>query len=131
MAEEKQPKIISMFPLPTPEKGLPYSSYYRKGGRFGPHNQHHYQNQAALFHPENIIFMTYFNAGLRVFDISEPYDPREVGYFVPTDPKERRGLWPTTLVTQFEDVIVDKRGYIYCTDKNHGLFILKYTGKLS
>jgi sugar lactone lactonase YvrE len=33
---------------------------------------------------------------------------------------------PTSLVTQIEDVVVDRRGYIYCTDKNHGLFVLRY-----
>jgi hypothetical protein len=31
-------------------------------------------------------------------------------------------------VTQFEDVLVDARGYVYCTDKNHGLFVLRVTG---
>ena len=47
----------------------------------------------------------------------------------PPDPKERRGLLPATkLVAQTEDVIVDKRGNIYVSDKNHGIYILRYTG---
>lgn len=70
--------------------------------------------------------MTWFNAGLRIFDISDPLVPREVGYYVPDDPGQRRGTRPRSLVTQFEDVIVDARGYIYCTDKNHGLFVLEH-----
>jgi hypothetical protein len=32
-----------------------------------------------------------------------------------------------SLVTQLEDVIVDARGYVYCTDKNHGVFVLRYS----
>jgi hypothetical protein len=28
-------------------------------------------------------------------------------------------------VTQSEDVLVDRRGFVYLTDKNHGLFVLK------
>ncbi len=49
--------------------------------------------------------------------------------FVPPDPQNRIGLFPATaLVTQTEDVLVDARGYIYITDKNHGIFILEYTG---
>ena len=44
---------------------------------------------------------------------------------MPEDPRERRGTLPTDLVTQFEDVLVDGRGYVYCTDKNHGLFVLR------
>jgi hypothetical protein len=31
-------------------------------------------------------------------------------------------------VTQTEDVLVDTRGYIYVTDKQWGLWILRYTG---
>ena len=54
--------------------------------------------------------------------------PREVGYFVPPDPTERIGLLPKTLVVQSEDVLGDARGYIYVTDKNHGLYVLRYTG---
>src|SRR5262244_3188518 len=35
---------------------------------------------------------------------------------------------PRDLVTQTEDVLVDSRGYIYVTDKQWGLWILRYTG---
>ncbi len=64
-------------------------------------------------------------------DISEPRLPREVGYFLPPDPRQRIGPLPRTLVTQSEDVLVDARGYIYMTDKNHGLYVLRYTGGAS
>lgn len=73
--------------------------------------------------------MAYFKAGLHVFDIADPHVPVETGWFVPEDPTERRGTLPSTLVTQFEDVFVDARGYIYCTDKNHGLFVLRTVGE--
>jgi hypothetical protein len=78
------------------------------------------------------VVLTYFNAGLRIYDIADPYAPREVGCFVPEDPTERLTPMPTQrLVTQFEDVLVDRRGNIYCTDKNYGLFILRSEGTLS
>jgi hypothetical protein len=118
-------RIISSLPLPVPEAGLGYTSYYAKGGRFGPHNQHQHQGQAALAEPGPLLHMTYFNAGLRGFDLSDPYVPTEVGWYVPADPTVRRGPKPSTLVTQFEDVLVDDRGLIFCTDKNHGLFVLE------
>jgi hypothetical protein len=72
--------------------------------------------------------MTWFNAGLRIYDIRDPYLPREVGWFLPDDPKERRGLLPKDLVTQSEDVLVDARGHIFVSDKNHGLFVLRAPG---
>jgi hypothetical protein len=118
-------RIISFLPLPEPSPGLPYSSYYEKGGRFGPHNQHHHQGNPDHTSDPNTVLLTYFNAGLRRYDVTDPYVPRETGFFVPDDPKQRRGPKPTDLVTQFEDVLVDDRGIVFCSDKNHGLFVLQ------
>lgn len=126
IADETAPRVISALPLPHPSSGLPYTNYYDKGGRFGPHNQHHGQGHPAHLQMHDHLLMTWFNAGLRLYDISDRRQPREIGWYVPEDPTERRGALPTTLVTQFEDVIVDARGIIYCTDKNHGLFLLHY-----
>jgi hypothetical protein len=40
----------------------------------------------------------------------------------------RRGPLPKTgLAAQSEDVVVDARGYIYISDKNHGVYILRHT----
>ena len=76
-----------------------------------------------------ILKGTYFNAGVRAYDISNPRLPKEVGYFIPPDPFVRYGPLPRTrLVTQTQDVFVDRRGYIYITDRNHGVWILRYTG---
>jgi hypothetical protein len=130
ISNDVAPRVISSLPLPTPTKGLGYDSYYVKGGRFGPHNQHHHQGNPAHLAMRDHVFMTYFNAGLRLYDIANPLQPVEVAWFVPEDPLERRGALPSVLVTQFEDVVVDARGYVYCTDKNHGLFILHYEGTL-
>ena len=66
--------------------------------------------------------------GVRVFDTGNPFWPREVAHYVPPDPTKRIGIMPVKkLVTQSEDVLVDKRGYIYVSDKNHGVFILRCT----
>ena len=63
--------------------------------------------------------------GLRVYDIRDARQPKEIGYFVPADPLTRNGLKPSRLVAQSEDVIVDRRGCIYLSDKNHGVHILR------
>lgn len=125
---ENNPRLISLFPLPRPPENAPYRNFCEKGGRFGPHNQHQWQYQDALLHNEDVVFLTYFNAGLRVFDISDERQPREIAYFVPPDPVDRRGPLPESkLVAQTEDVVVDARGNIYISDKNHGIYILKLT----
>jgi hypothetical protein len=65
---------------------------------------------------------------VRVYDISDPYLPREIAYYIPPNPKKRFGMLPLgDLVVSSEDILVDKRGYIYVTDKNLGLHILRCT----
>lgn len=120
------PTVISAMPQPTPEPGAPYDSYYDRSGRFGPHNQFHYRGEDHLLRSEDTLYMTYCNAGLRVFDISDPLSPSERGYFVAEPPAEQVGAGPTRqeVSSVFEDVLVDARGYIYCTDAFQGLFVL-------
>ena len=123
--DETAPRLISLFPTPEPPPGYSHGSFCERGGRFGPHKQHHAQGLDCLEQREDRVYLTYFNAGVRVYDISEPVHPREIAHYIPADPKRRLGMLPKTLVTQSEDVIVDRRGVIYVTDKNHGLHILR------
>jgi hypothetical protein len=126
ISDEKNPRLISLLPVPVPPPGSPYKNFCEKGGRFGPHNFHHSQHQPHFEDRDDRVYLTYFNAGLRVYDISDPYLPKEIAYYVPPDPKKRIGPLPRRkLVVQSEDVIVDRRGYIYMTHKNQGLYILR------
>lgn len=125
VSDETAPRFVSYFPLPAPPPGSPWRNFCERGGRFGPHNVHQPQGQRALAPIGDHVYLTYFNAGLRVIDIADARLPREVGWFVPPDPAERRGRLPRTLVAQSEDVLVDARGVIYLTDKNHGLYVLQ------
>jgi len=125
LKDEKEPRLISLFPqpIPPPETGL--KNFFEKGGRFGPHNQHHPNHQPCLEDRDDIAYLTYFNAGLRVYDIRDPRTPTEIAYFIPPDPRERIGTKPSRLVVQVEDVLVDRRGFIYISEKNQGIYILR------
>jgi hypothetical protein len=125
ISDERHPRMLSLFPLPEPPPESGLANFYTKGGRFGPHNHHHSNHQACLEERDDIAYLTYFNAGLRVYDIRDARQPQEIGYFVPADPVTRIGLKPTRLVAQSEDVLVDGRGLIYLSDKNHGIHILR------
>ena len=125
ISDEKRPRMLSLFPLPEPPVESELKNFYEKAGRFGPHNHHHPNHQACLEDRDDVAYLTYFNAGLRVYDIRDARQPKEIGYFVPADPLVRIGTKPSQLVAQSEDVLVDRRGCIYLSDKTHGIHILR------
>lgn len=124
--DESDPMLISLFPLPERPAGTA-RDYFRRGGRFGPHNQHQHQGQACLEPTGDTVYLTYFNAGLQIYDISDPWEPTNVGYYIPDEPLTRRGPKPSDLVVQVEDVLVDRRGFIFISEKNTGITVLRRT----
>ena len=126
LEDETRPLLLTVLPQPRPSSGLPYRSYCDKGGRFGPHNTHLPQGRPEHEDRDDLVYLTWFNAGLRVYDIRDPRQPVEVAHFVPPDPERRHGPLPASaLVTQSEDVLVDRRGFIWVSDKNQGIFVLR------
>jgi hypothetical protein len=119
--EPSNPVSISTFPTPAE------ADYVAKGGHFGPHNIH--ENRPGSLVSSELIFATYQNAGVRVFDIADPYRPEEVGAFVPPQPARLVDHRPNrTRVIQSCDVFVDAQGLVYSNDYNGGLFILEFEG---
>lgn len=118
--EISNPISIATFPVPRE------IDYARKGGHFGPHNLH--ENRPGSFVNSNLVFATYQNAGIRVFDIANPYRPEEIAAFVPPTPARLMDHRPDRPhVVQSSDVFVDASGLIYATDYNAGLYILEMT----
>jgi hypothetical protein len=123
-----QPALLSLLPLPVPPAEAPYEDFCAKGGRFGPHNVNQHLANPFVEQRDDRIYLTYFTAGLRIFDIRNPRQPFEIAFFVPPEPTRRYGTLPARVLTsQTEDVLVDTRGYIYITDKNEGLWVLRCT----
>src|SRR5215218_7378378 len=112
---------VSIATLPTPSE----VDYCAKGGHFGPHNLH--ENRPGSFVSDRLIFATYQNAGVRVFDLADPFAPREVGAFVPPAPDRLYDTRPNRpRVIQSCDVFVDRDAVMYVTDYNAGLYVLQY-----
>jgi len=117
----ENPISISTFPTPAE------ADYRAKGAHFGPHNLH--ENRPGSFVSDQLIFATYQNAGVRAFDISDPYRPVETAALVPPAPQrmiDRRADRPRVIQTC--DVFVDASGLVYTTDYNAGLHIMEYLG---
>ena len=121
LRDPKNPISISTFPTPAEV------DYVGKGGHFGPHNIH--ENRPGTFASSELIFATYQNAGIRVFNIRDQYRPSEVAAFVPPAPRRLMDHRPNrACVIQSTDVFVDRDGIVYCTDYNAGLYIVEYVG---
>ncbi|KFF71797.1 hypothetical protein IW01_06840 [Pectobacterium brasiliense] len=119
--EPSNPVSIATFPQPKE------ADYVKKGAHFGPHNLH--ENRPGSFISSSLIFATYQNAGVRAYDISNPYQPKETGALVPAAPARMVDKRPgRPQIIQSCDVFVDADGIIYSTDYNAGLSIIEYWG---
>jgi hypothetical protein len=113
---EETPLIISSAPMP------PVAEFARRGGRFGAHNLHENEPFDWSWRSEDIVFGSFFNAGVRAFDVRNPFQPTEAAAFVPPAPKGSPAI-------QINDVYVDERGIVYAVDRGGGgLYILEFHG---
>jgi hypothetical protein len=94
--------------------------YFDREGRFGAHNI--VEHIAADGPLKDIVFITYFNAGLRAVDVSDVFRPREVGCYVPARAAVQREI-------QSNDIAIDEHGRLYVIDRwDGGMHIVEYTG---
>ena len=116
VAEPSSPLVVGI--CPPPER-----AFCDHGLRFGPHNLH--ENQPGSYRSERLVFVTYFNAGMRVYDIDEPAAPTEVAYWVPDPPQGQEA-------PQINDLYVDTSGLIFTTDRiSGGLYVLEPSDELA
>jgi hypothetical protein len=119
-------------PLPVTTWQVPDGDFCTgTAGRFGPHQFAETVDGYINRFEDKIAYFAYFNAGLRVVDISNPYALREVGHFTPPYNAGSVPIRPgQSLVIQSNDVDIDYRGLLYVPDRvGGGLFVLKYTGE--
>jgi hypothetical protein len=125
---ESRPMVVSNFQVPEAS-----GNFCDRGGRFGAHSSN--ESTAPVFH-KKVVFISYFNAGVRAVDIHDPFAPKEIGYFIPsiTEATDKRcikvnGQDRCKIAIQTNNVETDDRGYVYIVDRaNTGMHILELTG---
>src|SRR5438309_5647947 len=125
---ETRPFSVATFQVPESLGG-----FCQRGGRFGPHSSS--ESFAPIFY-RKLVFVSYFNAGLRALDIRNPYAPREAAFYIPATTErtaDRCVTEPTRsckVAIQTNNVEADERGYVYLADRaNTGLRIVRLTGE--
>jgi hypothetical protein len=126
---EKNPMVVSNWTVPEAS-----GNFCTRGGRFGAHSSN--EDMGPPYY-QKLTFITFFNAGVRVLDVRNPYQPKEVAYFIPPISKAttaRCGMIGgkqrcSNATIQSNNAETDDRGYIYLADRsNTGLHILELTG---
>ena len=136
-------QMMHIFDITTESKIFGVSTWYvpessgnfcSRGGRFGTHSTN--ESMAPAYY-KKIVFVAFFNAGVRAVDVRNPYEPKEVAYYIPaiTDKTDKRCVGTgdaqkCKVAIQTNNVEVDERGYIYIVDRaNTGMHILQLTGE--
>ena len=125
---------LAIWPISSMTVGQFPGDFCAKGARFGTH-----ELNREIYAPYygKIMVVAMFNAGLQVFDIRDPYNPRRVAYFIQAPNRNTQASCGTYQGNTnycrkaiFSDLgEVDDRGYIYNLDRaGSGMTVLKLTG---
>ena len=110
VSNESAPYVASICPMPQ-------GDFCERGLRFGAHCLH--ENWPGSYQSEQFVFATWFNAGLRIYDLADPTRPEEVAHWIPACPPEQKAV-------QINDVYVTDDLTIYATDRvTGGVYALK------
>lgn len=89
ISDPTDPQLVAEFPYPEVPENYPWPNFNTAGmdgaqGPFGPHNIHEpMSNKPWLDQNPNRVYCCYFHAGMRVYDVSDPYYIKELAYFIP------------------------------------------------
>ena len=98
-------------PVSILQAGIRYSSHY-----------------LGVDNPEEakLAFFTWYSSGLRVVDISDPYSPKEVGYFI--TPAINTG-GPRSFPDRAYSFVRFHEGNIWFNSVNGGFWVVRFTGE--
>ncbi len=104
ITDEQNPEVAAICPVPE-------GDFCARGLRFGAHCLH--ENRPGSYQSDRLLFVTYFNAGLRVYDTADPANPVEVAHWIPQSPAGQQAI-------QINDVFVEADHTIWATDRGTG-----------
>lgn len=101
--------------LPTPIATINVEGLDKDGSKQPPMTGCHQPSERFT---GTVIPFAWFAQGLRLFDVADPFNPREVGHYMPDPPAgaERASS---------NDVTMDSRGLIYLVDRINGVDVIE------
>lgn len=81
------PKVVSKFPRPQPAADAPYKDFCQRRGSFGPKRPGYHVTQPGRWQ-QGVVAYAFYNAGVQLFDVEDPLNPKIAAYYVPRYPKK-------------------------------------------
>ena len=115
--DPSNPRVIATLPRPTPPKEAPFKDYCQRRGSFGPKRTGYWINPGIP--NDRYLIFAFYNAGMQMFDVSNPAEPKIAAYFVPkmVDPKINLDFADPT-----HGVFVEWDRNLVWVVTNHGLY---------
>ena len=128
---ETEPYGVGSFQVEDASGGA--VNFCARGGRFGTHSS---DERINPMYYGKVLWLAYFNAGIRAVDIRNPWTPKEIAYYIPainenTDVRCTNNNDPSTCkrAIQTNNLDSDNRGYVYAVDRaNTGMHIVVLQG---
>jgi hypothetical protein len=124
---ESRPLGVSTWTVPEA------SGNFCGGGYFGTHSSN--QNFTPIYN-KRVLFIAHHNAGVRAIDVRDPYNVKEIAYYIPAANENTRkycigegAQQHCKVAIDTYNLEVDDRGFIYIVDSpGTGMHILELTG---
>jgi hypothetical protein len=137
--DERNPAVISTFRLEVNdpkncERTLPDHDGLTlgdDGGIYGILLQYRYGSHylgVDSVEDAKMVAFTWYSGGLRLVDVRDPYNPKEVGYFI-TPAIDTGGAQPRPIPDRAYSFVRFHKGNIWFTSVNGGFWVVRYTGK--
>jgi len=128
MADEKAPKVISNMRLEVNQAAARKGDQANDPGADSSTQGYagHYCNVPSRVDP-GIVACTFILSGLRVFDIRDPFNPKEIAYFNGPIPRKVFRDQPGSAYAMSSPSFAPERGEIWYSDGNTGFYALRIT----
>jgi hypothetical protein len=115
-----QPKVIGTLPRPAAPAEAPFTDFCQRRGSFGPKRSGYYTQPGTP--RDGILPFNFYNAGLQVFDVSDPQQPYIAAYFVP--PFDAGNVVEYARGNLSHGVYVEYDRKLFWLFTNHGMYVL-------
>lgn len=127
ISDDTNPKVVSNLRLEVNQKAAQVGDQMNDYGTGSLQNYTgHYCNVPQRVDP-GIVACTFILSGLRVFDIRDPANPREIAYFNGPIPKTSSTGGGGSAYAMSSPTFVPERGEIWYSDGNTGFYAVKIT----